>query len=157
MRITISIFLLILVACKSTNTNTLKLNEVSFKTVSKGVLFGNGIEGIPKSNFTINNAKEWKIFLKKTALSNNTNFSIEPIDFSKQLFVCVFDNIRNTSGFKIEIENIFIKKSGLKTIYTTSKPSATERVNMVVTQPYHIVLIDKQEEPITFINKDNLQ
>ena len=157
MRITISIFLLILVACKTTNTNTLKLNEVSFKTVSKGVLFGNGIEGIPKSNFTINNAKEWKIFLKKTALSNNTNFSIEPIDFSKQLFVCVFDNIRNTSGFKIEIENIFIKKSGLKTIYTTSKPSATERVNMVVTQPYHIVLIDKQEEPITFINKDNLQ
>ena len=61
------------------------------------MLFGNGIEGIPKSNFTINNAKEWKIFLKKTALSNNTNFSIEPIDFSKQLFVCVFDNIRNTS------------------------------------------------------------
>ena len=152
MRISISIFLLLLLGCKSTNTNTLKLNEVSFKTVSKGVLFGNGIEGIPKSNFTINNAKE-----QKTALSNNTNFSIEPIDFSKQLFVCVFDNIRNTSGFKIEIENIFIKKSGLKTIYTTSKPSATERVNMVVTQPYHIVLIDKQEEPITFINKDNLQ
>ena len=116
MRISISIFLLLLLGCKSTNTNTLKLNEVSFKTVSKGVLFGNGIEGIPKSNFTINNAKEWKIFLKKTALSNNTNFSIEPIDFSKQLFVCVFDNIRNTSGFKIEIENIFIKKSGLKTI-----------------------------------------
>ena len=159
MRISISIFLLLLLGCKSTNTNTLKLNEVSFKTVSKGVLFGNGIEGIPKSNFTINNAKEWETFLKKTALSNkaNTHFSQEPIDFSKQLFVCVFDNIRNTSGFKIEIENIFIKKSGLKTIYTTSKPSATERVNMVVTQPYHIVLIDKQEEPITFINKDNLQ
>ena len=58
---------------------------------------------------------------------------------------------------KIEIENIFIEKSGLKTIYTTSKPSATAMVNMVVTQPYHIVIINKQEESITFINKDNLQ
>ena len=155
MRITISIFLLILVACKSTNTSTLKTNEVSFKTVSIGVLYGDGTEGISESNFSIRNAKDWNIFLNTINASNR--FSKVAIDFSKQQLLCVFDRIRNTSGFKIEIENIFIEKSGLKTIYTTSKPLATTIVNMVVTQPYHIVIIDKQEESITFINKDNLQ
>lgn len=155
MRITISIFLLILVACKSTNTSTLKTNEVSFKTVSIGVLYGDGTEGISESNFSIRNAKDWNIFLNTINASNR--FSKVAIDFSKQQLLCVFDRIRNTSGFKIEIENIFIEKSGLKTIYTTSKPLATTMVNMVVTQPYHIVIIDKQEESITFINKDNLQ
>ena len=155
MRITISIFLFILVSCKTTNTNTLKTNEVSFKTVSIGVLYGDGTEGISKSNFSISNAKDWNIFLNKINPSNR--FSKVAIDFSKQQLLCVFDSIRNTSGFKIEIENIFIEKSGLKTIYTTSKPSTTTMVNMVVTQPYHIVITDKQEESITFINKDNLQ
>lgn len=155
MRITISIFLLILVACKSTNTSNLKTNEVSFKTVSMGVLYGDGTEGISESNFSIRNAKDWNIFLNTINASNR--FSKVAIDFSKQQLLCVFDRIRNTSGFKIEIENIFIEKSGLKTIYTTSKPLATTMVNMVVTQPYHIVIIDKQEESITFINKDNLQ
>ena len=155
MRITISIFLLILVACKTTNTNTLKTNEVSFKTVSMGVLYGDGTEGISESNFSIRNAKDWNIFLNTINASNR--FSKVAIDFSKQQLLCVFDSIRNTSGFKIEIENIFIEKSGLKTIYTTSKPLATTMVNMVVTQPYHIVIIEKQEESITFINKDNLQ
>ena len=148
-------FLLILVACKSTNTSTLKTNEVSFKTVSMGVLYGDGTEGISESNFSIRNAKDWNIFLNTINASNR--FSKVAIDFSKQQLLCVFDRIRNTSGFKIEIENIFIEKSGLKTIYTTSKPLATTMVNMVVTQPYHIVIIDKQEESITFINKDNLQ
>ena len=95
MRITISIFLLILVACKSTNTNTLKTNEVSFKTVSIGVLYGDGTEGISKSNFSISNAKDWNIFLSKINPSNR--FSKVAIDFSKQQLLCVFDSIRNTS------------------------------------------------------------
>ena len=120
MRIIISIFLLTLVGCKSTNTNIIKPNEVSFKTVSIGVLYGDGTEGISESNFSISNAKDWNIFLNTINASNR--FSKVAIDFSKQELLCVFDSIRNTSGFKIEIENIFIGKSGLKTIYTTSKP-----------------------------------
>ena len=62
MRIIISLFLLLIIGCKSTTTKTSKLNEVAFQTVSKGALFGNGMEGILESNFTINNAKEWGIF-----------------------------------------------------------------------------------------------
>jgi len=151
MRILVSIFLLILFGCKSTTT---KINEVSFQTVSKGVLFGDGVEGISESNISFNNAKDWKSFLEKINTPNT--FSKVTIDFSEQQLLCVFDTIRNTSGYKIEIKNILIENKGIKIIYTSAKPSAKEMVNMVITQPYHLVIINKRAEEVTFIHKDNL-
>ena len=151
MRIVVSIFLLILFGCKSTTT---KINEVSFQTVSKGVLFGDGMEGISESNISFTNAKDWKSFLEKINTPNT--FSKVTIDFSEQQLLCVFDTIRNTSGYKIEIKNILIEKKGIKIIYTSAKPSAKEMVNMVITQPYHLVIINKRAEEVTFIHKDNL-
>lgn len=159
MRIIISLFLLVIIACKSTTTITSKVNEVAFQTVSKGMLFGNGMEGISESNFTINNAKEWDAFLEKIAIENkvSTNFSKVTIDFSEHILVCVFDTIRNTGGFEIEIETIFIEKNGENIQYSTKKPGPTDMVTMVVTQPYHLVKTEKREGTITFINKDNVQ
>ena len=151
MRIFVSIFLLILFGCKSTTT---KINEVSFQTVSKGVLFGDGVEGISESNISFTNAKDWKSFLEKINTPNT--FSKVTIDFSEQQLLCVFDTIRNTSGYKIEIKNILIENKGIKIIYTSAKPSAKEMVNMVITQPYHLVIINKRAEEVTFIHKDNL-
>jgi len=151
MRILVSIFLLILFGCKSTTT---KINEVSFQTVSKGVLFGDGVEGISESNISFTNAKDWKSFLEKINTPNT--FSKVTIDFSEQQLLCVFDTIRNTSGYKIEIKNILIENKGIKIIYTSAKPSAKEMVNMVITKPYHLVIINKRAEEVTFIHKDNL-
>jgi hypothetical protein len=151
MRIVVSIFLLILFGCKSTTT---KINEVSFQTVSKGVLFGDGMEGISESNISFTNAKDWKSFLEKINTPNT--FSKVTIDFSEQQLLCVFDTIRNTSGYKIEIKNILIENKGIKIIYTSAKPSAKEMVNMVITKPYHLVIINKRAEEVTFIHKDNL-
>jgi len=151
MRILVSIFLLILFGCKSTTT---KINEVSFQTVSKGVLFGDGVEGVSESNISFTNAKDWKSFLEKINTPNT--FSKVTIDFSEQQLLCVFDTIRNTSGYKIEIKNILIENKGIKIIYTSAKPSAKEMVNMVITQPYHLVIINKRAEEVTFIHKDNL-
>ena len=151
MRILVSIFLLIMFGCKSTTT---KINEVSFQTVSKGVLFGDGVEGISESNISFTNAKDWKSFLEKINTPNT--FSKVTIDFSEQQLLCVFDTIRNTSGYKIEIKNILIENKGIKIIYTSAKPSAKEMVNMVITQPYHLVIINKRGEELTFIHKDNL-
>ena len=151
MRILVCIFLLILFGCKSTTT---KNNEVSFQTVSKGVLFGDGVEGISESNISFTNAKDWKSFLEKINTPNT--FSKVTIDFSEQQLLCVFDTIRNTSGYKIEIKNILIENKGIKIIYTSAKPSAKEMVNMVITQPYHLVIINKRAEEVTFIHKDNL-
>lgn len=152
MRIYVSIFLLIMFGCKST---TIKTNEVFFQTASKGVLFGDEDELVSQSNISFTNAKDWKSFIEKINVPNT--FSKVTIDFSKQQLLCVFDTIRNTSGFIIEIENIFVEKNGLKIIYNSIKPSAKERVNMVVTQPYHIVIANNREKTVTFIHKDNLQ
>jgi uncharacterized membrane protein len=140
-----------LFGCKSTTT---KINEVSFQTVSKGVLFGDGVEGISESNISFTDVNDWKSFLEKINTPNT--FSKVTIDFSEQQLLCVFDTIRNTSGYKIEIKNILIENKGIKIIYTSAKPSAKEMVNMVITQPYHLVIINKRAEEVTFIHKDNL-
>ena len=100
MRIYVSIFLLIMFGCKST---TIKTNEVFFQTASKGVLFGDEDELVSQSNISFTNAKDWKSFIEKINVPNT--FSKVTIDFSKQQLLCVFDTIRNTSGFIIEIEN----------------------------------------------------
>lgn len=152
MRILLSIFLLTIMGCKSTPT---KIGVASFQTVSKGVLLGDGIEKISETNLRIGNAKDWKTFLDNIRVPNS--FSKIAIDFSKQQLLCVFDTLRNTSGYKIEIKNILIEKKGVKIIYTSTKPSAKEMVNMVITQPYHLVIMNKREEEVTFIHKDNLQ
>ena len=152
MRILVSIFLLTIMGCKSTPT---KIGEASFQTVSKGVLLGDGIEKISETNLSISNAKDWKAFLDNIRVPNS--FSKIAIDFSKQQLLCVFDTLRNTTGYKIEIKNILIEKKGIKIIYTSAKPSVKEMVNMVITQPYHLVTINKREEEVTFMHKDNLQ
>lgn len=103
--------------------------------------------------------KNGTLFLEKIAIENkvSTNFSKVTIDFSEHILVCVFDTIRNTGGFEIEIENIFIEKNGVNIQYSTKKPGPTDMVTMVVTQPYHLVKTEKREGTITFINKDNVQ
>ena len=109
MRIIISLFLLVIIGCKSTTIKTSKVNEVAFQTVSKGALFGNGMEGISESNFTINNAKEWETFLKKTALSNkaNTNFSNDVIQvYPNPTTGLVNLNFKNISNLNFEIFSI---------------------------------------------------
>ncbi|MDA8762491.1 hypothetical protein N9M81_04245, partial [Flavobacteriaceae bacterium] len=108
MRLILCAFLLVLLGCSSTiqSSKTLKKEEIVFSTISKGTLFGNGIEGILEEKFTITNEKQWQVFLNKINSVNNvsSSFSEININFSNHNIICVFDTIRNTGGYSIEIE-----------------------------------------------------
>ena len=148
-----------LVGCKSITIKPSKISvkEVVFQTISLGSLFGNGVEGISESTFTINNAKEWSVLLDKMNRVNNVSSSFKKttIDFSDQMLVCVFDKVRSTGGISVEIKNISIENTTTKINYSIQEPAPGEMTITVVTQPYHIVLTQKRERTITFINKDN--
>ena len=114
MRLILCTFLLVLLGCSSTiqSSKTLNKEEIVFSTISKGTLFGNGIEGILEEKFTITNEKQWQVFLNKINSVNNvsSSFSEININFSNHNIICVFDTIRNTGGYAIEIERVLFKK-----------------------------------------------
>ena len=158
MRLILCIFLFGVLGCSSTiqPSKTLKKEEIVFSTISKGVLFGNGIEGILEEKFTITNEKQWQVFLNKINSVNNvsSSFSEININFSNHNIICVFDTIRNTGGYAIEIERIFIEKKNLNIVYNKKEPGPMEMVTTIITQPYHIVKIQKRGEDHKFITKN---
>ena len=158
MRLILCIFLFGVLGCSSTiqPSKTLKKEEIVFSTISKGTLFGNGIEGILEEKFTIKNEKQWQVFLNKINSVNNvsSSFSEININFSNHNIICVFDTIRNTGGYAIEIERIFIEKKNLNIVYNKKEPGPMEMVTTIITQPYHIVKIEKRGEDHKFINKN---
>lgn len=158
MRLILCIFLFGVLGCSSTiqPSKTLKKEEIVFSTISKGTLFGNGIEGILEEKFTIKNEKQWQVFLNKINSVNNvsSSFSEININFSNHNIICVFDTIRNTGGYAIEIERIFIEKKNLNIVYNKKEPGPMEMVTTIITQPYHIVKIQKRGEDHKFITKN---
>ena len=158
MRLILCIFLFGVLGCSSTiqPSKTLKKEEIVFSTISKGTLFGNGIEGILEEKFTIKNEKQWQVFLNKINSVNNvsSSFSEININFSNHNIICVFDTIRNTGGYAIEIECVFVEKKNLNIVYNKKEPGPMEMVTTIITQPYHIVKIEKRGEDHKFINKN---
>ena len=158
MRLILCTFLLVLLGCSSTiqSSKTLKKEEIVFSTISKGTLFGNGIEGILEEKFTIKNEKQWQVFLNKINSVNivSSSFSEININFSNHIIICVFDTIRNTGGYAIEIERVFVEKKNLNVVYKKKEPGPMEMVTTIITQPYHIVKIEKRGEDHKFINKN---
>ena len=158
MRLILCILLFGVLGCSSTiqPSKTLKKEEIVFNTISKGVLFGNGIEGILEEKFTIKNEKQWQVFLNKINSVNNvsSSFSEININFSNHNIICVFDTIRNTGGYAIEIERVFVEKKNLNIVYNKKEPGPMEMVTTIITQPYHIVKIEKRGEDHKFINKN---
>ena len=158
MRLILCTFLLVLLGCSSTiqSSKTLNKEEIVFSTISKGTLFGNGIEGILEEKFTIKNEKQWQVFLNKINSVNNvsSSFSEININFSNHNIICVFDTIRNTGGYAIEIERVFVEKKNLNIVYNKKEPGPMEMVTTIITQPYHIVKIEKRGEDHKFITKN---
>ena len=158
MRLILCVFLFGVLGCSSTiqPSKTLKKEEIVFNTISKGVLFGNGIEGILEEKFTITNEKQWQVFLNKINSVNNvsSSFSEININFSNHNIICVFDTIRNTGGYAIEIERVFVEKKNLNIVYNKKEPGPMEMVTTIITQPYHIVKIEKRGEDHKFITKN---
>ena len=158
MRLILCVFLFVVLGCSSTiqTSKTLKKEEIVFNTISKGTLFGNGIEEILEEKFTIKNEKQWQVFLNKINSVNSvsSSFSEININFSNHIIICVFDTIRNTGGYAIEIERVFVEKKNLNVVYKKKEPGPMEMVTTIITQPYHIVKIEKRGEDHKFINKN---
>lgn len=138
----------ILMQCKSNVTQS-NMNNLDEMLIVKGNLYGAGAEGIEKQHEVITNAEEWSSLMSKMDTVNKVSeeFSETDIDFSEYSIIAVFDEVRNSGGHGLDLE--IIRNSEdivIEVIYDGPEENAT----MVMTQPFYIAKIKKQDLPITF-------
>jgi hypothetical protein len=69
------------------------------------------------------------------------------VDFSRHSLIAVFQGDQRSSGFDISVSKI-VKKDGRVTVHVKEViPEDACKVLMVVTQPFHIVLTKKLDDP----------
>ena len=140
---------LIVVGCGT--TNNLESNTVEFDVISKGILGGAGAEGIEKQNLVITDTNNWEELISKMDAVNETSksFTETDIDFSQYTVIAVFDSVKNSGGYGLDLE---ITSNSNNTVVKVIQigPEPGGFVTTVITQPYYIVKIPKTSLPVVF-------
>ncbi len=133
----------------STPNDYSNMADVDSELIAQGDLSGIGTEAISNQYFSITNQTEWENFISQIDVTNDVSsgFAEQDIDFSEYVVIAVIDQVRNTSGYSIDLEistnyeKIFIGSN-------LSSPSPDGVVATVISQPFHIVKIAKTNLPI---------
>lgn len=147
-KIVLLISVLSLLNCK-TKVNQSKMDNKAYTLIAKGNLYGAGDEGIEKQNMVITNSEDWKALLIQMDTINKVSesFAETEIDFNEFQVIAVFDDVKNTGGHYLDL-NIEEDKEqiSIEVLQTAPEGMAT----MVMTQPFYIVKVLKDERPIVF-------
>ncbi|EMY79859.1 hypothetical protein pgond44_14828 [Psychroflexus gondwanensis ACAM 44] len=147
MRTRILLFLLgmgLLISCNNDDNADYQSTEINFTEIGKGALFGNGQEGISQSNLTISNTTEWQNLLTQLNSVHNTtdNFIETDINFNEFTVFAIFLEVKG-QGWEIGTESVIENENNISV--TTVE---NEGINLVMTQPFSIIKIQKTEKPI---------
>ena len=139
------LFGLLLSCSKSEN----ELNQIKYTLISKGELYGNGQENISKQNLVISDTNSWNELITKMNSVNNVSedFSEISVDFSHYDIIACFDEVKETGGHSIDITRIIENENNI-IVYIENLLKGN--MTTVMTQPYHIVKIEKKTKPIIF-------
>ena len=117
MRKTILIFTLLLVGigCSENNIEDEYTKEITFTTIGKGVLYGNGVEGIQESSLIILNQETWQNLINQmdTYSIVSDNFTETTINFETHTIVVAFGEITSDNS-EIKITSITQSKKALQ-------------------------------------------
>jgi hypothetical protein len=120
---------------------------LSIKEGASGYLTGYGAEGIEEGGVVINSLEEWNALTTKM---NSVNKAIkeQSIDFDRVTVLAYFDQIRSSGGYTIQI--VTATKTGKKIQAKIKKASPEGDAIDIMTQPFHIVIIQKSDEKVSF-------
>lgn len=132
--------------CTPPEDKHIQNNQVCFSTVGKGALYGDGAEGIPPSNMIITNNTDWQNLMTQMNTVNNVtdSFTETDIDFDVYEIIAVFLDVK-PNGWEVTITKITEDDTGIH-VYKNE----TEFLYSVMTQPFHIVKIFKNDKEVVF-------
>jgi len=146
----LSFVLFISIGCnKNDDENSFEPQTIEPVLIGKGDLLTAFSSNPLQQNIIITNKTEWDNFIVGMNNPNNlsNNFTEINIDFNNFQIIAVFDNVKQTGGFSIDITNVVENPNN---IVVTIKHLFTGGDNTIITQPYHIVKIPKTSKPIVF-------
>lgn len=138
-----------LVLSCSSNDNEVPPTEIETILIAKDNLYGNGAEGIGEQNIIISNQSAWSSLMNQMNSVNNVSdsFSETNIDFSEYKIIAVFDEIKNSGGYSLELD-VTLNSEAIIVSITDIVPEGN--VTTIITQPFHIIKITKSNLPILF-------
>jgi hypothetical protein len=98
-------------------------------------------------DYFIQTQQEWDALWQRTSSSE-----IPDIDFSSNIVIAVYMGERVTGGFRIEIINIVESITHRRVYIRETSPSPSDPVTLALTQPYHIVKLNRDYRLIVFIH-----
>lgn len=125
------------------------LTPVEFVLIGQGNLYGNGGENIEKQNLKINKSADWNKLVDKMNSNNNVSdgFTEIDIDFSEFMIIAVFDEVKGNGGHSIDITRI---EENNNKVFVTIENLLSGGAYTVMSQPYHIVKIPKNNKQVIF-------
>lgn len=145
--ILIGALFLILNSCQDDEENVVAPTPVSFTLIGKENFYGGTY--VTPQNSVIKTTAEWNSFLTQVDANTNVSggFTETNIDFNQFMVIAVVDQVRNNGGHSIDIMTA-IENSQNITIDVEKLLNGNAAT--VITQPYHIVKIQKSTKPVIF-------
>jgi len=113
------------------------------RTVSKGAF--SGIEA--RREVVVRSAADWTALWKEHAAREP---SPPPVDFSSEIVVGIFLGRRNTGGYGVDIVRTAGGGGATVVEYVETTPSPDAITSQVLTAPYHLAAIPKQDGDVSF-------
>lgn len=141
-----SIFFIISSCSSDNDENTESKTPVTIHQIGKGNLVGTYVT---QQNMVITTTAQWSALLSNLDASNNISggFTETNIDFNQYMIIAVFDEVYSNGGHSIDIMTV---DENLQNIVVDVEKLLTGNVTTVVTQPYHIVKVQKSTKPVLF-------
>ena len=122
--------------------------SVDYIVVDDGVLYGAGQEGLDSGYKIARNEEEFLAILEKMQLKDVKISSHSDLVFEESMYVFLFDKVRNTGAYKFEVINIL--KSENEIIIETKSKAPDDNAPSVITQPYLIIKMKKNNSSINY-------
>ncbi|MDY6936376.1 MAG: protease complex subunit PrcB family protein [Cyanobacteriota bacterium] len=101
---------------------------------------------------TIGDAASWEIFWNQLQGNLVPIPSVPDVDFTEKEILAVGMGQRNSGGYYIEVESVAIEAGTVEVSFRETTNSCGI-ATMALTQPYHLVVIDRLDFPVRFIRE----
>jgi len=124
------------------------ISVIEFNVYFETIDIGGSCVHRERRDYIILTQQEWDDFIKSYC-----SFSEAPdIDFSSNIVLAVFMGEKVSGGYRIEIMNISENVVLTRVYIRETSPSPDDLVTCALTQPYHIVKINRNPRIIVFIH-----
>lgn len=144
--------LLSLSSCRAVKEAELP-QEVYYKTLKNGAMYGGGEEGLNAGFIAIRSREDWENLVKQmNKINEHVDISIaDEVDFEQDMIIALIDQLRGSGGYTFSTESI-IREGDQLSIYLLSKAPEGSSTS-VMTQPYELIKTRKTDLTIVLISQ----